>query len=157
MESRSDAPASPQERGTPHEPRSTVCGMVLASLIIRIAGLSNVDKPTLFDILIRATVLAANYPFIAIELNAGVMSLLDPCLETLAEMFYLEKVISMTVSFVDIAGIMRSASGDGGLGNRFLANICEADATCQVMRVFSDPDVMYVDGRVNPASDIGTI
>ncbi|MGO1581746.1 MAG: redox-regulated ATPase YchF [Actinomycetaceae bacterium] len=127
------------------------------ALTIGIAGLPNVGKSTLFNALTRATVLAANYPFATIEPNVGVVPLPDPRLDTLAEIFGSEKILPATVSFVDIAGIVKGASEGEGLGNQFLANIREADAICQVTRAFSDPDVVHVDGKVDPASDIETI
>lgn len=131
--------------------------MTNVSLTIGIAGLPNVGKSTLFNALTRATVLAANYPFATIEPNVGVVPLPDPRLTVLAEMFHSEKIVPATVSFVDIAGIVRGASEGEGLGNQFLANIREADAICQVTRAFADPDVVHVDGKVDPASDIETI
>ena len=127
------------------------------SLTIGIAGLPNVGKSTLFNALTRATVLAANYPFATIEPNVGVVPLPDPRLNKLAEIFGSQRIIPATVSFVDIAGIVRGASEGEGLGNQFLANIREADAICQVTRAFSDPDVVHVDGKVDPESDIETI
>ena len=137
------------------------CGLVGSdrgvSLTIGIAGLPNVGKSTLFNALTRATVLAANYPFATIEPNVGVVPLPDPRLNKLAEIFGSQRIIPATVSFVDIAGIVRGASEGEGLGNQFLANIREADAICQVTRAFSDPDVVHVDGKVDPASDIETI
>ena len=127
------------------------------ALTIGIVGLPNVGKSTLFNALTRATVLAANYPFATIEPNVGVVPLPDARLGRLAEMFHSAKVVPATVSFVDIAGIVRGASEGEGLGNQFLANIREADAICVVTRAFDDPDVVHVDGVVNPASDIETI
>ena len=127
------------------------------SLTIGIAGLPNVGKSTLFNALTRATVLAANYPFATIEPNVGVVPLPDPRLNKLAEIFGSQRILPATVSFVDIAGIVRGASEGEGLGNQFLANIREADAICQVTRAFSDPVVVHVDGKVDPASDIETI
>jgi GTP-binding protein YchF len=127
------------------------------SLTIGIVGLPNVGKSTLFNALTKNTALAANYPFATIEPNVGVVGLPDPRLPVLATMFDSAKTIPATVTFVDIAGIVRGASEGQGLGNKFLHHIREASAICQVIRAFEDPDVVHVDGKVSPAEDIETI
>jgi ribosome-binding ATPase len=127
------------------------------SLTLGIVGLPNVGKSTLFNALTSNDVLAANYPFATIEPNVGVVPLPEPRLDVLARLFESARVVPATVSFVDIAGLVRGASEGQGRGNQFLANIREADAICQVIRVFDDPNVVHVDGKVDPSSDIETI
>jgi GTP-binding protein YchF len=127
------------------------------ALTIAIVGLPNVGKSTLFNALTKNEVLAANYPFATIEPNVGVVNLPDARLAALAELFSSERIVPAPVSFVDIAGIVRGASEGEGLGNKFLANIREADAIAQVIRGFDDPDVVHVDGKVDAASDMETI
>jgi len=127
------------------------------ALTVGIVGLPNVGKSTLFNALTKAGVLAANYPFATIEPNTGMVPVPDARLNTLSGIFGSERLVPATVTFVDIAGIVRGASEGEGLGNKFLANIREADAICQVVRVFQDPEVVHVEGRVSPADDMETI
>jgi hypothetical protein len=127
------------------------------SLSIGIVGLPNVGKSTLFNALTRASALASNYPFATIEPNVGIVGIPDPRLAVLARLCGSARIVPATARFVDIAGLVRGASQGQGLGNQFLSHIREADAICQVVRVFADPDVSHVDGDVSPKRDIETI
>jgi ribosome-binding ATPase len=127
------------------------------ALTIGIVGLPNVGKSTLFNALTKNSVLAANYPFATIDPNVGVVGVPDARLDKLAALFNSAKIVPATVSFVDIAGLVRGASEGQGLGNKFLANIRESNAICQVIRAFGDPDVVHVEGQVSPKDDIETI
>ena len=127
------------------------------SLSIGIVGLPNVGKSTLFTALTNKGGLAANYPFATIEPNVGMVPVPDARLDELARIDDPAKVVPAMVEFVDIAGLVAGASQGEGLGNQFLANIRETDAICEVVRFFSDPDVVHVAGRVDAASDVETI
>lgn len=127
------------------------------SLSIGIVGLPNVGKSTLFTALTDKSGLAANYPFATIEPNVGVVPVPDARLDELAKIDNPARIVPATVEFVDIAGLVKGASAGEGLGNQFLANIRECDAICEVVRYFSDPDVVHVAGKVDPVSDIETI
>ena len=122
-----------------------------------IVGLPNVGKSTLFNALTRAEIAAENYPFCTIEPNVGVVPVPDLRLDKLADIASSEKVIPTVMEFVDIAGLVAGASKGEGLGNQFLANIRETDAIAQVVRCFEDADVVHVDGKVDPLSDVETI
>ena len=127
------------------------------SLSIGIVGLPNVGKSTLFNALTDAGVLAANYPFATIEPNTGVVPIPDPRVEHLASIFGSKRTIPATVTFVDIAGLVRGASEGEGLGNRFLANIRDVNAICHVVRAFDSDNVVHVGSDSDPAGDIEVI
>lgn len=127
------------------------------SLSIGIVGLPNVGKSTLFTALTNKGGLAANYPFATIEPNVGVVPVPDARLNELAKIDNPGQIIPATVEFVDIAGLVAGASKGEGLGNQFLANIRECDAICEIVRYFTDEDVIHVDGKVDPESDVETI
>ena len=127
------------------------------SLSIGIVGLPNVGKSSLFTALTKKSGFAANYPFATIEPNVGLVPLPDERLEALATLDHPTKIVPATVEFVDIAGLVAGASQGEGLGNKFLANIRETDAICEVVRFFSDPNVEHVSKKVDPQSDVETI
>lgn len=127
------------------------------SLSIGIVGLPNVGKSSLFTALTKKSGFAANYPFATIEPNVGLVPVPDKRLDGLAAIDHPAKIIPATVEFVDIAGLVAGASQGEGLGNKFLANIRETDAICEVVRFFSDPNVEHVSKKVDPQSDVETI
>jgi ribosome-binding ATPase len=127
------------------------------ALSIGIVGLPNVGKSTLFTALTRKTGVSANYPFSTIDPNVGVVVVPDSRLDRIVEIEPPERVLPATVEFVDIAGLVKGANEGEGLGNKFLANIRDTNAVCEVVRYFSDPDVVHVTGTVDPADDVETI
>ncbi len=122
-----------------------------------IVGLPNVGKSTLFNALTKATIAAENYPFCTIDPNVGIVPIADKRLDKLAEIVKPQKILPTTMQFVDIAGLVEGASKGEGLGNKFLANIRETDAICQVVRCFDNDDIVHVAGKVDPISDIEVI
>lgn len=122
-----------------------------------IIGLPNVGKSTLFNAITKAEALAANYPFATIDPNVGVVYVQDPRLDVLEKIYKPKKVVPTAYEFIDIAGLVRGASKGEGLGNQFLSHIREVDAICQVVRCFDDPNIIHVEGSIDPLRDIETI
>src|SRR3989338_7739979 len=122
-----------------------------------IVGLPNVGKSTLFNALTQAGIEAANYPFCTIEPNVGVVTVPDPRLQELSEIVKPQRSLPTVMQFVDIAGLVKGAATGEGLGNKFLANIRETDAIAHVVRCFEHTDIVHVEGRVDPISDIEII
>ena len=122
-----------------------------------IVGLPNVGKSTLFNSLTKAGAESANYPFCTIDPNVGVVPVPDPRLKKLAALYDSQKITPAVIEFVDIAGLVKGASKGEGLGNQFLSNIREVDAIVHVVRCFDDPNVIHVDGSIDPLRDIETI
>src|SRR6478609_9415005 len=119
-----------------------------------IVGLPNVGKSTLFKALTKADIEAANYPFCTIEPNVGIVTVPDLRLDALSEIVKPQQVLPAVMQFVDIAGLVKGASSGEGLGNQFLANIRETDAIAHVVRCFENTDIIHVEGKIDPLSDI---
>ena len=141
----------------PYPIRLDYKGRTPVALSIGIVGLPNVGKSTMFTALTKNQVEAANYPFATIEPNVGVVPVPDARLDALAAIVNPKRILPATVEFVDIAGLVKGASEGAGLGNQFLANIREVDAIVEVVRYFTDDNIIHVDGKVDPASDVETI
>ena len=122
-----------------------------------IVGLPNVGKSTLFNAITKAGAEAANYPFCTIEPNVGVVTVPDERVKTLSEIYQSKKTIYTTIEFCDIAGLVKGASKGEGLGNKFLGHIREVEAIVHVVRCFEDGNVVHVDGKIDPVSDIEVI
>lgn len=122
-----------------------------------VVGLPNVGKSSLFNAITRAGAASENYPFCTIEPNIGMVSVPDPRLDYLADIYHPEKFTPATIELVDIAGLVRGASKGEGLGNKFLSHIREVDAILQVVRCFEDENIVHVDGSIDPVRDVETI
>lgn len=129
----------------------------MMALTAGIVGLPNVGKSTLFNAITKKNILAANYPFATIDPNVGTVSVPDERLAFLEKLYAPERLIPTTFEFTDIAGLVKGASKGEGLGNQFLSHIREVDAICEVVRCFEDPNIIHVDNKIDPISDIEVI
>lgn len=127
------------------------------SLQAGIVGLPNVGKSTLFNAITKKNILIANYPFATIDPNVGVVLVPDKRLDFLNKLYQPKSLVPTSFEFTDIAGLVKGASKGEGLGNQFLSHIREVDAICEVVRCFEDPNVIHVDGNVDPIRDIEVI
>jgi len=131
--------------------------IIMSKTSIGIVGLPNVGKSTLFNALTKKSVPAENYPFCTIDPSVGVVPVPDERLYKLSEFSKTKKTVPAVIEFVDIAGLVKGASEGEGLGNKFLSHIRETDAISEVVRIFEDSNVIHVDGKINPVSDIEVI
>ena len=129
----------------------------MPNLSCAIVGLPNVGKSTLFNALTKQMIAANNFPFCTIDPNIGIVDVPDPRLEELLQITKSQKIVPASISFVDIAGLVKGASQGQGLGNQFLSNIRETDLIVQLVRCFDNDDIIHVEGKVDPLADIEVI